>query len=323
MWKINEVEWIDFELTSFCNIKCKQCFREVNDTAHALKNRELLTLDIIKDKFKKEFFPNIKIINFCGSMDEPTTHPQFFDICDHFKDWTDDLHMQVATNGSLRTKKWWSELPKHLANDHRVVFGIDGSDELSEVYREGSNFKKVKENWRAFIDAGGMAEWQFIVMEHNEHQLEDARKLANDEGFLKFKTIYSHRKNDKNITYTHKKKNNDLPNISCKYLKEKRIFINHLGNVIPCCFLNSKMLEYSVNRVVKDRFEEIIMDNGNELGNNIRYNSIEEIIEGDVFNDIVESWTDGVYIPKCESACKTQNRDIMEKVKLDTKWPVK
>lgn len=318
MWKASELRWIDFELTSFCNIRCKQCFREEKKVAEQLKNRELISLKTIQEKFKRELFPKVDIVNFCGSMDEPTTHPNFFEICDHFKDWK-DIHMNVATNGSLRTTKWWAELPKHLSKNHNVVFGIDGSDELSEVYRVGSNFKKVRENWRAFIKAGGVALWQFIVMEHNKHQLEDAKQMAKDEGFHQFKIIYSHRENNETITYTHEKKLEEFPVISCHYLNQNRIFVNHLGNVIPCCFLNSKMLEYGVTRKVKDRFEKIISENGDELGNNIAYNSVQEIIEGDVFMDIKKSWTDGNYIKKCEAACKVNKRDITEKIKLDNK----
>ena len=77
MWTTNTLEWIDIELTSFCNIKCKGCFRVVSKEADKILNKTYLDLDVIKEKFQKEMFPNIKIINFCGSVDEPTTHPNF------------------------------------------------------------------------------------------------------------------------------------------------------------------------------------------------------------------------------------------------------
>jgi hypothetical protein len=37
-----------------------------------------------------------------------------------------------------------------------------------------------------FIEAGGRAEWDFLVFKHNEHQVESARKLAQDMGFKEF-----------------------------------------------------------------------------------------------------------------------------------------
>ena len=316
MWKASELKWKDFELTSFCNIRCPQCFREEKEVAEQLKNKNLISLDIINKKFTPILFPKVNHINFCGSIDEPTTHPEFLKICNYFKDWNDDMFINIATNGSLRTTKWWAELPKYLPKKHNVVFGIDGSDKLSEVYRRGSNFNKVRENWRAFINAGGTAIWQFIVMEHNKHQLDTAKQLAKDEGFLKFKTIYSHRKNTETIKYNHKKQISETPEIKCHYLKDNRIFVNHLGNIIPCCFLNSKMLEYGVLKNVKDRFEKIISDNGDLLGNNIAYNTVPEIIEGDVFSEIIDSWSDGNYIPKCKESCQVNNRDNFKKVSL-------
>ena len=128
---MDTIEWIDIELTSFCNISCKGCFRVVSKQADKILNKTYIDLDVIKDKFRKEEFPAIKIINFCGSVDEPTTHPQFFEIVEHFADW--NCHINVATNGSIRTPQWWERLAKAMPTSHRVTWGIDGSEELSEV----------------------------------------------------------------------------------------------------------------------------------------------------------------------------------------------
>ena len=126
MWSSNTLEWIDIELTSFCNIKCKGCFRVQSSQADKILNKTYINLETIKEKFKKEMFPNIKILNFCGSVDEPTTHPQFFEIMKHFSDW--GAHMNIATNGSLRTTSWREKLASILPRTHKVTWGIDGSD---------------------------------------------------------------------------------------------------------------------------------------------------------------------------------------------------
>ena len=42
------------------------------------------------------------------------------------------------------------------------------------------------DNAKAFIDEGGIAEWQYLKFKHNEHQVEEARKMAEDIGFDKF-----------------------------------------------------------------------------------------------------------------------------------------
>ncbi|MDB4341453.1 radical SAM protein [bacterium] len=313
MWTTDTLEWIDIELTSFCNIRCKGCFRELSTHADKILNKTYLDITTIKEKFKKEMFPNIKIINFCGSVDEPTSHPQFFEIVKHFASW--DCHINVATNGSLRSEKWWEDLAKILPSSHRVTWGIDGSDELSEVYRQGSNFKKVEKNFRSFIKAGGSANWQFIVFEHNEHQLEIARTRATEEGFHAFQTIYSHRKDTKDV----KPKQVDSKEsscISCKYANQKRIFVNHMGNVIPCCHLNAKMLEYPVSNISKDKFEDILEEQDYISDINLKNVTIEQAINGKVWTDIKNSWTSDNKIPRCEQVCKQNKRDTFIKERL-------
>ena len=105
-----------------------------------------------------------------------------------------------------------------------VFFGIDGTDQKSlEKYRVGSNFKKVQENWRAFIKAGGKATWQFIVFEYNQHLLEQAEQMSKDEGFKNFRTIWSHREGSGEV----KKEVEEEKEIQCKYGNQKRLFINH------------------------------------------------------------------------------------------------
>ena len=313
MWHKDTLEWIDIELTSFCNIQCKGCFRVLSEHSDKILNKTYIDIDIIREKFKKEDFPNIKIINFCGSVDEPCTHPNFFEIIDHFAEW--NCHINIATNGSLRTTKWWTELAKRLPISHRVTWGIDGSDELSEVYREGSNFKKVQQNFRAFNAAGGKSVWQFIEFEHNQHQTETARQKASDEGFKKFTTIISHRKDTKEVK--HKKiEQEENPYISCKYADQKRIFVNHMGNVIPCCHLNAQMLEYPVSDVKRDLFEEILEESDYQNDINLSNVSIEEALTGKVFSSIIDSWDSENKIPKCWKTCKKNNRDKFIKEKL-------
>ena len=311
MWSMNTIEWLDIELTSFCNIECKGCFRIISKQADKILNKEYITIDTIRERFDKALFPKVNIVNFCGSVDEPTSHPQFFDIIKHFADW--NAHINIATNGSLRTVKWWTELAGILPKTHTVTWGIDGSDELSEVYRQGSSFKKIEQNYRAFNNAGGRSNWQFIVFEHNEHQLEEAKQKASDEGFKSFKTIISHRKDTKGNIKAAKTESIDnvkeIPYISCKYGNQKRIFINHMGNVIPCCHLNSKMLEYSVSDTVKDKFEQLLVDNDYKNTINLQNTTIHDAINSNVWKGIIDSWDSDNPMPRCMQVCKQMKRD--------------
>lgn len=309
MWSTKTLEWIDIELTSFCNLHCPSCFRETDQAKQStFLNSKVLDLQLIKKRLILNDLPNIKIINFCGSIDEPTTHPQLFDIIKYFKTW--NVHINIATNGSTRTPAFWQNLGELLKDSpHRIHFGIDGSNELSERYRKGSSFPKVQQNWRAFISGGGKAIWQFIVFDWNEHQLNEARQLSNEEGFVGFKTIYSHRNKsgEKQTQHIEEKC------IDCRYLKQQRIFINHMGDVIPCCHLNSETIVFNnVNKPFSD-YTNLYYNSFGKLSSNLKYQSLSEILNGSLFNNITKSWTSPLPLEKCINTCKAKKHDIFIK----------
>lgn len=99
--------------------------------------------------------------------------------------------------------------------------------------------------------------------------------------------------------------------IVCKYKNQNRIFINHRGNVIPCCYLNAEMLEYSAGRRLNSEFTDILNENGGELSVNMNYNTIREAMEGDTWADIVASW-DNKPLTKCYVTCNLMDRDTFE-----------
>ena len=81
MWSSESIEWIDIELTSFCNIDCPGCFRQVKrKKVNDILDKDNLTLKQIKKWVTKKNFPNCKLINFCGSIDEPTLHPELLEL---------------------------------------------------------------------------------------------------------------------------------------------------------------------------------------------------------------------------------------------------
>lgn len=314
MWKINDIEWIDFELTSFCNIKCNGCWRETNESAPRVLNKDILPYELIVERFKKEDFPSMRIINFCGSVDEPCTHPDFFKIIDYFKTW--NCHINVATNGSLRTTKWWTQLGKKLKDTtHAITFGIDGLEDTHHIYREGSNYKKVINNAKAFMDAGGIANWQFIEFEHNRHQLEVAEQLSVELGFSKFKIIRSTRntyKDPNKIINTDRTEKTTQSVIKCKYGHQERIFVNHMGMLVPCCYVNGPTMRYIADRNTRSDYRRLLDECQGELGISLYYNSVEEVIEGDLWTSIIDKWETDNPLPECAQKCKHNIRDEFE-----------
>jgi hypothetical protein len=92
----------------------------------------------------------------------------------------------LHSNGSLRNTSWWTELAMLVGTNGYARFAIDGMEDTNAIYRRNTEWAKIMANARAFIAAGGRAEWDFIVFAHNEHQIEAARALAADMGFAAF-----------------------------------------------------------------------------------------------------------------------------------------
>ena len=194
----DKVTMLHVEPTSKCNASCPGCPR--NNCGYGVK-KSLILQDLDPDIIIAEAnkLINLKVIHLCGNVgdaiaykylnkavDKIVAQNEFFSIIKANKHWT----LSIATNGSLRSTKWWEELGKkcnlNLFKSHRIQFGIDGLEDTNHIYRQATNFNKIIDNAKAFIDAGGVAEWQYLKFKHNQHQVDEARQLANDIGFDRF-----------------------------------------------------------------------------------------------------------------------------------------
>ena len=65
--------------------------------------------------------------------------------------------------------------------------------DTNHLYRQNVRWEKVERAMDAFIDSGGRARWDYLIFEHNEHQVEEARRLSEQKGFERFQTKKSAR----------------------------------------------------------------------------------------------------------------------------------
>lgn len=190
MWKgnITQVHW---EPTDKCNSACPMCPR------YDTKGNEITTLENVEwtlEQFKKawpvEFIKNLWKILACGNFGDPCACREFVDIYEYCREINPGIGLACNTNGSLRNPAWWARLGAVMKSSQNMgnycTFSLDGLEDTNHLYRRNTNWKKIMENAQAFIDAGGIAHWDFIVFEHNEHQVEQARELAKKMGFKNF-----------------------------------------------------------------------------------------------------------------------------------------
>ncbi len=237
-----KVERLHIELTSKCNLKCPFC-RHIT-----LSNLPIKDLDF--SIFEKISINDLKFIDLCGNVGEPTCYPDLLKLLDMINDKT---AVKISTNGTLHQESWWKEVAKRMVRNRNrhIIFPLEGSEESHCRYRVGSNYKKLLKNIEAFTSSGGIAYAQFIVFKHNQYEYEDTKQLAKDLGckdiiYRTSNTYNSVFERPDGIQTRHEICDNSNTQVLCEHLKKNMIFINFEGEVFPCCL--SASCKYSINK---------------------------------------------------------------------------
>lgn len=203
------ISGLHLELTTKCNAMCPMCNR--NFKGKIRKNLPLveLSIDDIKQLLPPNFVKQLKLISLCGVYGEPICNKDVKKIIEYFYNCNENIDIDLYTNGSLYDTSWWIELANIMKGyNGTVIFGIDGIGDVHELHRCNTNYNKILENARAFISAGGKAQWDFIVFKHNEYQVDEAKELSEKLGFESFQIKKTSRffknfyENDENLDST-------------------------------------------------------------------------------------------------------------------------
>jgi MoaA/NifB/PqqE/SkfB family radical SAM enzyme len=187
MFNYNTIDEYQIEITTYCNAACPQCPRNINGgKINPYLTLEHLPRDVIDKTFSKELCTQLRQIFFCGSYGDPIMHPDFLDILRDFRNKSPTLWLYVHTNGSVHNANYWQEMARIIGGYGQVDFNIDGLEDTNHVYRRNTDFSKIINNASVFISARGRAVWNFIVFEHNQHQVEEAKRRSQELGFFNF-----------------------------------------------------------------------------------------------------------------------------------------
>lgn len=189
MYSIDKLRTIHLELTDKCNASCPQCARnKFGGVVNPYLPLKELSLEDIKTMFPSSLVQQLHYIFSCGNYGDPIVARDLLPIYRYFRSENKSLKLALNTNGSHRDPDWWRELGGVIGERGDVKFGIDGLADTHHLYRQGTDFHKILENAQAFIEGGGKAIWEFIIFKHNEHQIEEARALAEKMGFALFRS---------------------------------------------------------------------------------------------------------------------------------------
>lgn len=167
------------------------------------KNVPVANLQVSALQTLRPYLNNLERLSMCGNYGDPILNPQLTDIIDYCLTINPSCSTIIHTNGGARTADWWRRLAEYPWL--KVRFGIDGLEDTNSLYRRRVRWDLLERNYRAFIDAGGVAEWKMIVFGHNQHQVEACRQRAIDEGFSNFSYVVTNRftQGDKTVFTMH------------------------------------------------------------------------------------------------------------------------
>lgn len=240
---------IAIEPTTSCNLRCPECPSGLRSFSRPTGMMDPVFFQSIMDQIQGHVFH--LTLYFQG---EPYLHPKFLELVGMAK--RAGLYVATSTNAHyLNEENAWNTVASKL---DRLIISLDGlTQETYEKYRIGGRLNTVLEGAKNLLEARRQAQsatpyvvFQFLVVSHNEHEIENARQLANDMGVdeIVFKTAQ---------VYDYEQGHPLIPQDDrfARYVRQangtwkiKSSWENHCwkmwhscvitwdGNVVPCCF---------------------------------------------------------------------------------------
>ena len=340
MFKFNELKHLHLELSSNCQASCPMCSRNIHGgVENPLVNGRTWTLDDYKKIVSVEVLKQITSIGLCGGLGDPLMANDLLDMLRYSQEHNPDLHIHIHTNGSLRSKSWWAELAS-LGLEHLVVlFAIDGLEDTHSIYRIGTSYNKIIENAEAFINAGGNAEWVYLRFKHNEHQVDEAKRIAQEMGFKSFtmkdtsrflfepkfpvynkdrETIYNLEPSqhsvmkfiDRKIVNNYKEVVRNST-IHCIAKERKEVFIDAQGHLYGCCWIGTIPYQSQdewasllpIRKDMLDQHYDMINRFGGYEGISTLNHSIKDILESEPYQTMWDDYWHKNKMIMCTRAC--------------------
>jgi len=276
VFNYDELKGVQIEITNRCQASCPMCPRNIHGgITNPLLEINDWSLEDFKTILPTSLLQQLEFVTFCGDFGEPIINDDLPEMCRYLRETNPDITVNIHTNGSARNEEWWRNLRRCLPDRHEIFFALDGLVDTHHLYRQGTQFSKILENAKSFIDAGGRATWVFIKFKHNQHQLARAREMSREYGFIniEFKDSKRFKKSfpvlDKagNITHYLDQPEHSViefvgrqqledyqrwtkkSEIDCMVKRDKEIYIDANYVVSPCCMVGSFLNTYYDNEL--------------------------------------------------------------------------
>ncbi|MEO8766611.1 MAG: radical SAM/SPASM domain-containing protein [Ginsengibacter sp.] len=270
----NPVQWglpisISFEPTTSCNLRCPEC-------PSGLRSFTRPTGMLKKDFFRQtidDIYRDILYLIFYF-QGEPFLNKDFLEMVKYASQ--KGLYTATSTNAHYLTDEAARKTVESGLD--RLIISIDGTtQEVYQQYRIGGNLDKVIEGaknvmkWKKKLNSKTpFVFFQFLVVQPNEHQVGEIKKLAAEVGVdaVRFKTaqIYDYENDPNKLIPLNEKFSRYKKNKEGKRVSKNRL-ANHCwklwqanvitwdGLVVPCCF--DKDAAHRLGNLRMQSFKEI------------------------------------------------------------------
>ena len=171
--------YLHIETTNRCTLKCPACPRTVWQN---LIGQPVQKADLDLDDFKKflecESMEKIDTFVLCGDYGDTIYYPHLFKMIKMFREKAIHIH----TNGSYKSKEWWTELNGLLTEKDVVIFGIDGLGEENKKYRVNADWKSIEIAIDVLSKGPAKLKCQTLIFEFNQKKLNEIKEWAEAKG---------------------------------------------------------------------------------------------------------------------------------------------
>ena len=356
MYSFSDIKILQLEISNHCNAACPQCPRNYfgGKTISTLPlNR--WTLNDFKKLFTIELLSSIKEIYFCGTYGDPLTNLHIVDMCSFIKNANSDIRVGIHTNGGAGKPDTFKQLARvtnfvafgidglkdtnhiyrrnvkwnRILQNAKAFISAGGTaiwDYIVFAHNEHQiNPARQLSQELGFTDFTVKRTGRFL---NRNHIYQDSMPVYNRNGFIDYSISIPDDSQYVNTGYQKinliKQQNKSLQEyakqtcISCNSKRINEVYIGADGFVFPCGWLHDRLYGPEVeNHKDHIKIKQLMVKAGGWDKVNVFHTPLKQIVDGDWFRVISESWTNEDRLERCGMMCgdgvdliRSQNTEV-------------
>lgn len=275
---------VSIEPTTSCNLQCSQCATGAGLLTRPKGNLSLQDFKTIINKIEKQVF--YLTLYFQG---EPFLNRFLFDMIRFARQ--KKIFVSTSTNGHFISEEFARKIIESGLN--KLIISIDGTFQKSySSYRKNGDLDVVMKGLENLLSAKKSmksslpyVEVQFLVFKHNEHEISEIMKMAQQKGIdrVVLKTAQIIKEEDfDDLLPSDQVFSRYFKSTEGKFERKKHLrnycsrmrnacAITWDGKLVPCCF--DKNADYSCGNILESDFQVLIK---NKIARNFRNSVLKE-----------------------------------------------